>query len=437
MKTEPNGTVVLGGQWGDEGKGKIIDHLTPDVQMIVRCQGGNNAGHTVLVGDQQHIFHLLPSGILHPQVRCVIGHGVVTDPVVLRREIERLKEHGIDLMGEEKERLHISDRSHIILPHHRILDGWQDEQRGKGKIDTTKRGIGPAYATKAYRTGLRLGICSADDSTLFQKVLAHLAQHSKTSSKLGAPTTDVADAYQSIEALRFLRPFVTDTIPLLHNAMKRGTSMLFEGAQGTMLDIDVGTTPYTTSSNTTIGGICTGSGVPPTYFKRIIVILKAYTTRVGGGPFPTELEDETGKDLRDIGKEYGATTGRPRRCGWLDIVVARHGVRINGATELAITKLDVLDGFKTIRICTGYRHNDTTLETIPADIEILAECKPVYEVMPGWRASIRGITDYADLPQAAKDYLVRISELTGVPIRIISVGPERSQTIVREDIPRG
>ncbi|PIR93423.1 adenylosuccinate synthase [Candidatus Falkowbacteria bacterium CG10_big_fil_rev_8_21_14_0_10_43_10] len=427
-----NGTVVLGGQWGDEGKGKVVDLLSPQNGIIVRCQGGNNAGHTVVVKKEKHIFHLIPSGILNPEVRCVIGNGVVIDPTVLKEEIQRLQQYGINPAEEGKHKLHVSDRAHIIFPYHKILDGFQEQNRGNKKIDTTGRGIGPAYAGKANRTNMRMNICQNDDDTITRIVMDHLHQQSQILEQLHAPAMALDDAAKWIEALQFLRPFVADTVSLLHKEMKLGTTMLFEGAQGAMLDIDLGTYPCVTSSNPTIGGISTGSGMPPAYFGEIFLVVKGYTTRVGEGPFPTELKDATGEKIQQTGKEFGATTGRKRRCGWFDAVITSYTAQTNGATKLAITKLDVLDGFEIIQICTGYHCGNETLETTPADIEVLVQCEPIYEEMPGWQSDISGITCYSDLPQAAKNYLARISELTGVPIGIVSVGPDREQTIFCE-----
>ncbi|MBP7829527.1 MAG: adenylosuccinate synthase [Kiritimatiellae bacterium] len=418
-------TVLIGAQWGDEGKGKIIDVLSARADWVVRYQGGNNAGHTVEIGEQRFVLHLIPSGVLHPRCRNVIGHGVVVDPLALLGEIDGLRGQGVDPAG----RLFVSDRAHVVLPFHRLLDAQREQNRTGGTlIGTTKRGIGPAYGDKASRVGLRMADLVAPG--LDERLRPRLEEQNRILAALGAPAMDaaaVAADYRAAAAR--LAPFVADTIPMLHEAAARGEPILFEGAQGTMLDIDFGTYPFVTSSSATAGGACTGSGMPPHRIDRVVGVIKAYTTRVGEGPFPTELKDETGERLREGGREFGATTGRPRRCGWFDAVVARHSVMVNGIDWWAVTKLDVLDGVDTIRICTAYECDGRRLDHVPADARALERCRPVYEDFQGWRASTRAATRIEDLPARARAYVARLEEITGVPVGLLSVGPRRESTL--------
>ncbi len=419
-------TVLIGAQWGDEGKGKVIDVLTERADWVVRYQGGNNAGHTVEIGGVRHVLHLLPSGAMRPGVRCVIGNGVVVDPLALCAEIEELRGAGVDL----RDRLFLSDRAHLVLPYHRAFDAGREAALARGeRIGTTQRGIGPAYVDKAMRTGLRA--CALGDPEFPRIVRERIEAANRHLAAGGQPPLEAGPlAEQLAAAARELAPHVTDTSRLLDGAWRRGESVLFEGAQGTMLDVDFGTYPFVTSSNATAGGACTGSGVPPHRISCVIGVLKAYTTRVGEGPFPTELNDATGEALRAAGREFGATTGRPRRCGWWDAVVARYSARINGVQQWALTKLDVLGGFDPIRLCVAYDLNGRRLDEVPADARALAACRPVYEEMPGWAGSLQNVRRLDDLPTAARRYLARIEQLTGVPIGILSLGPGRENTIV-------
>lgn len=421
----PN-TVLIGAQWGDEGKGKIIDVLTEEADWIVRYQGGNNAGHTVEIGDEKYVLHLLPSGMLRAGKRCVIGNGVVVDPMALTGEIRHLEERGTETRG----RLYVSDRAHVVFPYHRRLDEYREArtQGTKSNIGTTKRGIGPAYGDKAARIGLRVG--DLLDPAFGDLLAARLEEKNAVLDALGAPpfaTADVAPAM--MEAASRLKPFVADTVALLHEAIRAGESILFEGAQGTMLDIDYGTYPFVTSSNATAGGACTGSGVPPHRIDDVVGVIKAYTTRVGEGPFPTELVDADGERMARTGNEFGATTGRPRRCGWFDAVVARYAAMVNGVDRWAVTKLDVLDDFDVIRICTAYTCDGTVYHGVPANIRVLEHCRPVYEDFEGWKSSTREATRWQDLPQQARAYVRRLEELTGVPADLVSVGPRRANTV--------
>ena len=418
-------TVLVGSQWGDEGKGKIIDVLTREVDVVVRYQGGSNAGHTVEIGAQRYVLHLIPSGILHEGKQCVIGNGVVVDPVALLKEIDELTERGMPTEG----RLHISDRAHIVFPYHKALDESRERLRAKdSKIGTTKRGIGPTYGDKAARTGLRMAdLLDPHFGTLLDE---RLVEKNRILTALGAEPVDASEVQRAYaQAGERLAPYITDTVSLLNRAVNDGKSVLFEGAQGTMLDIDFGTFPYVTSSNATAGGACTGTGIAPHRIDRVIGVVKAYTTRVGEGPFHTELADETGALLGREGREFGATTGRPRRCGWFDAVVARFSAMLNGIDEWAITKLDVLDSLETIRICTAYECGGKRCETIPANIRTLEQCTPVYEDFEGWQCSTKEVSRFEDLPPRARAYVDRLCELTGVPVGILSVGPRRDSTL--------
>ena len=421
--------VVVGAQWGDEGKGKIVDLLTPDIDVVVRFQGGNNAGHTVIVGDKKYILHLIPSGILHPGKRCFIGNGVVLDPVVFCQEIETLAEQGVLV---DPSRLSISKGTHLIMPYHKAIDKAREKSRGDEKIGTTGRGIGPCYEDKAARVGIRAADLA--DTELLRKKIGQ-ALHEKNAllrALYNEPELSVDAVMSEIaEASKKLIPYLSDISGEIDVCRKNGGKVLFEGAQGTQLDIDHGTYPFVTSSNTVAGGAAAGSGVAPWQLERIIGIAKAYTTRVGAGPFPTELMDETGAYLQKQGAEFGATTGRTRRCGWLDAVVLRHAVRLNGITEIALTKLDVLSGLSELKICTAYKYKGETILYPPQEENSMSLAEPVYETMPGWQDDITGISDWKDMPAAARAYVEKIEELTGVPARLVSVGADRDQTIFR------
>lgn len=418
-------TVLIGAQWGDEGKGKIIDVLTAEADYVVRYQGGNNAGHTVEFDGEKHVLHLVPSGILHAGCRCVIGNGVVVDPQALVAELDELAARGIQAEG----RFFLSDRAHLVFPYHRALDEARERERAPGeKIGTTKRGIGPAYADKVARVGLRA--CELLDPAFPATLTRAVELNNRVLEALGSAPLPVAETVaEVVTAAARLRPYVTDTMRLLHGAMAEGKTILCEGAQGVMLDIDHGTYPFVTSSNTTAGGACAGLGIPPHRVDRVLGVVKAYTTRVGAGPFPTELLDATGETLRAIGREFGATTGRPRRCGWFDAVVARYAVMLNGIDAWAVTKLDVLNDFETLRIAVAYELDGQRLDGIPPRAADLARCQPIYEEWPGWRQSLDAVRSWDDLPAAARAYLERLSELTGAPLAWLSTGPGREQTI--------
>ncbi len=425
--------VVIGSQWGDEGKGKIVDLLTERAQGIVRFQGGNNAGHTLVVEGEKFIFHLVPSGILHPGKTCFIGNGVVVDPEVLLQEMDRLEAKGRPV-GPEK--LRLSDRAHLIMPYHRALDLAREQAKGEQAIGTTGRGIGPCYEDKASRVGVRV-VDLTEPELLREKIEKNLAEKNFWLERYyGQEPLDPGEVYQVYrEYGRRLAPYIADVSWELNQFLARGRSLLFEGAQGTHLDIDHGTYPFVTSSNPLAGTACNGSGVGVTRLERVLGVVKAYTTRVGGGPFPTELEDEVGRLLQEKGAEFGATTGRPRRCGWLDLVVVGMAVRLSGITGLAVTKLDVLTGLDKIKICTAYQLADgTRLQSMPASLEKLGRCRPLYEEMEGWQEDISGVRRYQDLPGACRAYLERISRLAGAPVSIISVGPARQETIVVDEV---
>jgi len=418
-------TVLIGAQWGDEGKGKIIDVLAKDVDLVVRFQGGNNAGHTVKMGNEKYVLHLIPSGILRERQQCVIGNGLVVNPRALLDEIAEVESAGKTVAG----RLFVSDRAHIVFPYHGEIDAAREARLADDeKIGTTKRGIGPCYSDKVSRIGLRAGDLLASD---FPELLrSRLDEANRVLQALGGkPLDEEALLADYLDAAEKIRPYVTDTVTLLNDAVAAGKSLLFEGAQGTMLDIDFGTYPFVTSSNTTAGGAATGTGVAPHRIDRVVGVIKAYTTRVGEGPFPTELFDVDGETMRTVGGEFGATTGRPRRCGWFDAVVGRYSAQINGVDYWAMTKLDVLDGFKTIRICTAYEYEGKRYTSVPASTRILAKCKPVYEEMPGWNCNTSEITRYEDLPKAAREYVEYLCKITGVKLGILSVGPKRESTM--------
>jgi len=419
--------AILGAQWGDEGKGKIDDLITPNFSVVARYQGGHNAGHTVYVNGKKFVLRLIPSGILHPGVLCVIGNGLVVDLKAFFAEVDELIAAGIDVDN----RIVVSDKAHLILPYHRDLDLLSEARRGERKIGTTSRGIGPAYEDKIARRGIRVGDLS-DPAGLEQNVRANVDARNRLVQDTTMDAKEVLADLAKYAAR--LKPWVRDISLMLSDVTKKGQSILFEGAQGTLLDIDHGTYPYVTSSNASIGGVCTGLGVPPKAIGAVLGVVKAYTTRVGEGPFPTELTGAMGNLLRDSGNEYGAVTGRPRRCGWYDAVAVRYGVRINGLDALALTKLDVLDGVEKIDICTAYKCGDRTLTEFPSDLAQLAACVPVYESMPGWTAPTKGCRRYEDLPEAARKYIARLEEVSGVKAAIISTGSERDDTILRKEI---
>ena len=418
-------TILIGAQWGDEGKGKIIDVLTARADIVVRSQGGNNAGHTVIHRGTKFVLHLIPSGILRRGKICVIGNGVVIDPIALVAEMDGLRRLGIKIDNN----LLISDCAHLVLPYHRLLDEQRELRKGHVKIGTTKRGIGPAYGDKAARTGLR--ISDLMQPILFSKKLqAKIRENNSILAALGAEPISFREVNESyLAAGEKLRPFAGNTVVYLHRALERGKEILFEGAQGTFLDIDHGTYPYVTSSNTTAGGACTGTGVPPHRMDRVVGVMKAYTTRVGEGPLPTE-DRQFAQMLHNLGREFGATTGRARRCGWFDAVATRYACMINGIDELAVTNLDGLDTVDPIRVCVAYRLSGKRLDVPPCDAAQLNNCEPIYAELPGWRKSTHSARKFSQLPAAAKDYLKYICKLTGAPLSIVSVGPARGQTIV-------
>ena len=416
--------AVLGAQWGDEGKGKIVDMLTPHFSTVARYQGGHNAGHTVYVKGKKFVLHLIPSGILHPGVSCVIGNGVVIDPQALFAEIDELNRAGISVDG----RLLVSEKAHIILPYHRELDVLSEARRGERKIGTTSRGIGPAYEDKIGRRGIRVCDLLGEREALAEEVRENVSARNRMIKDSTLDWKPVFD--QVVAAGERMRPWVTDVSLALHRMMAEGRNVMFEGAQATLLDIDHGTYPFVTSSNASAGGVCTGLGVPPRAIHGVLGVAKAYTTRVGEGPLPTELSGELADRLRESGQEYGASTGRPRRCGWFDAVVVRYSVRINGLDALALTKLDVLDGLPEVLICTGYRTSGGMLSEFPADLRCLSGAEPVYERMPGWASPTRGVTRFEDLPEEARRYVRRLEEVTGVDCAIISTGSDRSETIL-------
>lgn len=418
--------VIIGAQWGDEGKGKIVDILARDANIVVRYQGGSNAGHTVINERGTYIFHLIPSGILYRGTTCVIGNGVVVDPGALIEEMDRLQPMGVSF-GKN---FAVSQRAHMILPYHKAIDRASEQSKGSRKIGTTGRGIGPSYADKMARIGIRMG--DLLNPALFRKKLEeNLVEMNWFLERLYKVETFQVDKVfdQYMGYADRLKSYIVDTTTLLNRAISKDKTVLFEGAQGTHLDVDFGTYPYVTSSSSAAGGACTGTGVGPTMIDAVMGIAKAYTTRVGSGPFPTELTDEVGQGLQERGREFGSTTGRARRCGWYDAVVVRHAAQVNGLTSLAVTKLDVLDGCKELKICTGYRQGGVLYKEMPADLEVLTGCEPVYQRMKGWTASTTGATAYKQLPAEAKRYLARIEELAGCRIDVISTGSKRTETI--------
>jgi len=417
-------TILVGAQWGDEGKGKIIDVLTEQADVVVRYAGGNNAGHTVFLGKNRYVLHLVPSGILRKGKLCVIGNGVVIDPVSLVNEIAGLRKLGVKV-GRN---LIVSETAHVVLPYHRELDAQREHHKGKHKIGTTKRGIGPAYGDKAARVGLRM-VDLINPDTFADKLRQRIKDNNEVLKAFGArPLVFKSVLRDYREAAEFLKPFVANTVVLLHDAMRQGKDLLFEGAQGTFLDIDHGTYPYVTSSNTTAGGACTGTGVPPHRMDRVVGVMKAYTTRVGEGPLPTE-NAEIADMLHAMGREFGATTGRPRRCGWFDSVAVRQSVMVNGIDEIAVTNLDGLDALETIKVCIGYHRGKQHYDYLPSDIAVLSGCEPVYAEFPGWRTPTSKARKWNDLPAKARVYLRALQELVGAKISIVSVGPAREQTI--------
>jgi len=428
------GIVIVGAQWGDEGKGKVTDLLAEQAQVVVRYQGGNNAGHTVVVGQQTLKLHLIPSGIHRPGVLCVIGNGLVVDPRALMAEMDELEANGLDTSG-----LRISANAHLVMPYHLMLDGIEEERRGGKSLGTTRRGIGPTYTDKAARYGLR--VQDLLDITVFEEKLSRALEQKNTllTAVYGKEPLEMEPILEEYRACaERLRPHIVDASLLVHEALTQGQNVLFEGAQGTLLDIDHGTYPFVTSSSPVAGGACTGVGIGPRLIDGVIAVSKAYTTRVGAGPFPTELSDDVGDHLREVGREYGTTTGRPRRCGWFDGVILRYAARVNGLTGLALTKLDVLTGLPRLKICVGYElalskvegYDDQVLKEFPYQGAVLARCQPIYEEMDGWTEEISGARTYDELPPQAQAYVTRLEELASVPVDIISVGPEREQTIL-------
>ncbi|MCX5749064.1 MAG: adenylosuccinate synthase [Candidatus Saganbacteria bacterium] len=420
-------TIIVGSQWGDEGKGKITDLLSKDMDMVVRYQGGNNAGHTVVIDDKVFKLHLIPSGIFYPRVTCVIGNGVVVDPAVLLDEMETLRAQGI-----EPSNLKISAKAHVIFPYHRFIDQAQEKKREAGRIGTTSRGIGPCYVDKFNRRGIRIGDLF-NEEILKEKLRWNIDEKGfllKNFYNMDFPLDFDEILNDYLGHARMIKKYVVEDISVLvSEACRNGKNILLEGAQGTMLDVDHGTYPYVTSSNPVSGGACTGAGIGPKLIDNVIGVVKAYVTRVGSGPFVTEIVSDIGDFLREKGGEYGATTGRPRRCGWFDSVVLRYAARINGLTHLAVTKLDVLDGLPSIKLCTAYRYDKKEMSEFPSDLRILEKCEPVYEEMPGWKTDTTSARSFSDLPDNAKKYLERISGLAGVPISLVSIGAERGKII--------
>ena len=416
--------VVVGTQWGDEGKGKITDFLAEGAEVVARYQGGNNAGHTILIENKKYKLTMIPSGIFNANKTCVIGNGMVINPEALIDEINYIHENGFST-----ENLKISDRAHVIMPYHIILDGLEEDRKGDNKIGTTRKGIGPCYMDKASRNGIR--IADLLDAEEFQsKVRAIVAEknHLITQVYGGEPVDADEIITNYLGYAEVLRPYVTDTSVVLNDAIDANKKVLFEGAQGVMLDIDQGTYPYVTSSNPSAGGVCIGSGVGPSKIEQVIGVAKAYTTRVGDGPFPTEQDNEIGQYIRDKGFEYGTVTGRPRRVGWFDTVVVRHARRVSGITGLSLNSLDVLTGLETVKLCTGYKYRGETIHHYPPTLKAVSECEAIYEEMPGWSEDITGVKSLDELPETTRNYVNRISELTGIPIAIFSVGRNREQT---------
>lgn len=419
--------IVIGAQWGDEGKGKMTDYLAEEADVVVRFQGGNNAGHTVVVGDKEYKLRLIPSGILYDDKTNVIGNGVVVDPKALFEEIEYLEGVGVKITPEK---LIISDRAHLIMPYHKVLDKLKEKARGKNDIGTTGRGIGPCYTDKFERCGIR--VCDLMHENVFKEKLEQNieAKNAYITKVLGGEPLNYEEILKEyLELAKKLRPFVADTSVKVYDSILANKTVLFEGAQGMLLDIDYGTYPYVTSSNTTAGGVASGSGIGPRMITNAVGIAKAYTTRVGKGPFPTELDNEVGEWIREKGHEYGVNTGRSRRCGWLDLVILKTSVRVSGLTSLAVTKIDTLAGLDKIKVCVGYKFNGEIIDYFPASLEDLALCEPVYEEFDGWDDSVANARSYDELPENAKKYIERIEEFTGTRVSIVSVGPKRDQTM--------
>lgn len=424
--------VVLGAQWGDEGKGKITDYLAEKADVVVRFQGGNNAGHTVEVGDKQYKLHLIPSGILYKEKLNIIANGVVVDPEALFNEIEYLE--GLE-ENITPDRLMISDRAQVIMPYHKVLDQLKEESRGKNDIGTTRKGIGPCYSDKVDRSGIR--VCDLiNPEVLRRKLEEYLPNKNKAITNLyNGEALNLEEVYDKyLEYGKRLKPYVQDTSVKIFDSIKANKKVLFEGAQGTLLDIDFGSYPYVTSSNTISGGVCVGTGIGPTMINSAVGVVKAYTTRVGKGPFPTELNDEVGDWIREKGHEYGTTTGRSRRCGWIDLVILKTAARVSGLTSFAITKIDTLAGLEKLKVCVGYKFEDKVIDYFPASLEDLGKCEPIYEEFNGWDESIEDVRTYEDLPENAKIYLNKIEEFTGVKASIISVGPRRDQTMFVDEL---
>jgi len=418
--------VVVGTQWGDEGKGKITDYLAEGADVVARYQGGNNAGHTIIIGNKKYKLTMIPSGIFNENKVCVIGNGMVINPQALIEEIEYIHGHGFS-----SDNLKISDRAHLIMPYHMVLDGLEEDRKGDNKIGTTRKGIGPCYMDKAARAGIR--VADLMDAEIFEAKVRKLVEeknHVIAQVYGGEPVDAEAIIRDYLGYAEKLRPYVTDTSVVLNDAIDADKRVLFEGAQGVMLDIDQGTYPFVTSSNPTAGGVCIGSGVGPSKIQQVIGVAKSYTTRVGDGPFPTELHDEIGDTIRETGHEYGTVTGRPRRVGWFDTVVVRHARRVSGITGLSLNSLDVLTGLETVKICTAYKYRDQIIEHYPASLKMLAECEAVYEKLPGWSEDITGAKKLEDLPETTQRFVARVAELTGIPIAIFSVGRNRDQTNV-------
>lgn len=420
--------VVVGTQWGDEGKGKITNYLSQQADMVVRYQGGDNAGHSIQFDGTKYALHVIPSGVFHAHIRNVLGNGVVLNPKTFVEEVTHLKQQGFACNN-----LYISDRAHVIFDYHKVLDGLQEVALGERKIGTTKKGIGPTYTDKVSRSGIRVGDFVSDDFETMYKTA--LRQKNAEIIRLGGEPLSIEESYQEYQALAdVIRPYVVDTVVMINEAVKQNQKILFEGAQGALLDIDFGTYPYVTSSNPSGGGVCVGSGIGPTAIQDVIGIAKAYATRVGSGAFPTEFEDDIAKRIRETAHEYGTTTKRPRRIGWLDAVVLKYSTMINGLTGISLMLLDVLSGIETLKVCTAYELNGKKIESIPSRISDFEVCKPIYETLPGWSEDLSQIKTYEELPENAKGYIAFIEKITGVPIVMVSVGPDINQTIIRRKV---
>lgn len=422
--------VVVGTQWGDEGKGKITDFLSHHAEVVARYQGGNNAGHTIVFDGKRYKLHLIPSGIFYKEKICVIGNGMVIDPKALVEELAYLHGHGVST-----DNLRISNRAHVILPYHLKQDELEEDRKGANKIGTTKKGIGPAYMDKAARVGIRIADL-LEKEEFYTKLECNLAEKNRLFDRMydteGFKIEDIFEEYY--EYGQQIKKYVCDTSVVLNDALDEGRRVLFEGAQGVMLDIDQGTYPFVTSSNPIAGGVTIGSGVGPSKIHHVVGVCKAYTSRVGDGPFPTELNDEIGHQIREVGREYGTTTGRPRRVGWFDSVVVRHARRVSGLTDLSLNSIDVLTGIPTLKICVAYKYKGETLQEFPASLRILSQCEPVYEELPGWTEDITGVKTLGELPANARHYVERVSQLTGIPLSMFSVGPDRNQTNIIRNV---